>query len=153
MRADPTQQAAYGRLLKKHTPAVPVVRNALMAFIVGGSICAVGQIFMNLFMRHGLSPERAGTLTAVTVVFIGAVLTALGLYDEIVRVAGMGGSLPISGFSNAVVSPAMEFRREGWVLGVGARIFGIAGPVITFGLLTSMLVGAVYVLFRLPLPK
>jgi len=153
MRADRGQRAAYARLLKKHTPAVPVIRNALMAFLIGGSICAVAQIFMNFFTRHGLTPERAGAMTSVTVVFIGAALTALGLYDEIVRVAGMGGSLPISGFSNSVVSPAMEFRREGWVLGVGARMFGVAGPVVTFGLLASMLVGAVYLLFRIPLPK
>lgn len=153
MQADAEQRAAYKRLLRRHVPAVPVARNTLLAFVIGGAICAVGQIFMNYFLRHGLSPERAGAMTAVTVVFVGAALTALGLYDEIVRVAGMGGSLPISGFSNAVVAPAMEFRREGWVLGVGAKLFVVAGPVITFGLIASMLVGAAYLVLHLPLPK
>ncbi len=153
MRATPEQQAAYRRLIKRQVPPIPVARNSLLAFVVGGSICAVGQIFMNYFLRHGAPAEKAGAMTAVAVVLVGAVLTALGLYDEIVRVAGMGGSLPISGFSNAVVAPAMEFRREGWVLGVGAKMFAVAGPVVAFGLLTSIVVGAVYVIFRLPLPK
>lgn len=153
MRADREQRAAYARVLKSHTPTTPVAGNALLAFVIGGSICALAQIFMNFFTRHGLPPERAGALTAVAVVFIGAALTALGVYDEIVRVAGMGGSLPISGFANSVVAPAMEFRREGWVLGVGARIFGVAGPVVTFGLLASMLIGAVYLVLHIPLPK
>jgi len=153
MQADDKQQAHYRQLLRRHVPRPPVARNTLLAFLVGGSICAVSQIFMNTYLRHGLSPEKAGALTAVTVVFIGAALTALGLYDEIVRVAGMGGSLPISGFSNSVVAPAMEFRREGWVLGVGARIFTIAGPVVTFGLLASILIGAGYLVFHLPLPR
>jgi len=153
MRADRRQQASYRRLLRRTAPGVPVARNCLLAFIVGGSICAVGQIFMNRFLRAGLPPEKAGALTAVVVVFIGALLTALGLYDEVVRVGGMGGSLPISGFSNAVVAPAMEYRREGWVLGVGAKLFTVAGPVITFGLLASIAVGAVYLLLRLPIPR
>ena len=153
MRADRVQQAAYRRRLRGHVPPVPLARNLVLAFIVGGSICAAAQILMNRFLRSGLPPEKAGALTAVAVVLVGAVLTALGLYDEIVRVGGMGGSLPISGFSNGVVAPAMEYRREGWVLGVGARIFTIAGPVVTFGLLASMLIGAVYVVLRLPMPK
>jgi stage V sporulation protein AC len=153
VRADRTQEAAYRRLVRRHAPAVPVARNAVVALVVGGSICAVAQILMNALLRRGLPPERAGALTAVGVVLIGAVLTALGLYDEIVRVGGMGGSLPISGFSNSVVAPAMEFRREGWVLGVGAKIFTVAGPVIAFGLLVSMAVGAAYLVLRLPIPK
>lgn len=127
--------------------------NMLLAFIVGGSICATAQIFMNYFLRRGLPAERAGALTAIGVVVVGAVLTAIGLYDEIVRVAGMGGSLPISGFANSMVAPAMEYRREGWVLGVGARIFSVAGPVIVYGLLTAILAGAAYMVFRVPLPK
>lgn len=153
MQATQEQRAAYQRLVQRHARPAPVARNCLLAFVVGGSICAVGQIFMNYFLRHGLPPEKAGASTAVAVVLVGAVLTALGLYDEIVRVAGMGGSLPISGFSNAVVAPAMEFRREGWVMGVGAKVFTVAGPVVAFGLLASMVVGAVYLVFRLPIPK
>jgi stage V sporulation protein AC len=153
MLADRGQQREYRRLVRRHVPSTPVARNTVLAFVVGGAICAVAQIFMNHFLRQGMPPERAGALTAVAVIAVGALLTALGLYDEIVRVAGMGGSLPVSGFSNSIVAPAMEFRREGWVLGVGARIFTVAGPVITFGLLASMLVGAVYLLLGLPVPK
>ncbi len=153
MRADPAQREAYRRLLRREVPRAPVLRNTALAFLCGGSICAVGQIFMNLFLRHGMPPEKAGALTAVAIILLGAALTATGLYDEIVRVAGMGGALPVSGFSNAIVAPAMEYRPEGWVLGVGARIFTIAGPVITFGMLASMLVGAVYLVLGLPIPK
>jgi stage V sporulation protein AC len=153
MRADRAQQQAYRNLVQRRAPRPPVARNALLAFLTGGSICAVGQIFMNFFLRRGLPPEKAGAMTAVAVILLGAALTALGLYDEIVRVAGMGGALPVSGFSNSVVSAAMEFRREGWVLGTGARMFTVAGPVLAFGLLTSIAVGAAYLLLRLPVPQ
>ena len=153
MQADPRQQAAYRRIVKRHSPKPPVAINTLVAFVVGGSICAAAQVFMNFFLRRGLPPERAGAMTAVCVVVIGATLTALGLYDEIGRVAGMGASLPISGFANSMVAPAMEYRREGWVLGVGARVFSIAGPVIAYGVVSAVLAGLVYVVFRLPLPR
>ncbi len=153
MRASKDAQAAYRRLVQRHAPRVPLLRNTVLAFVVGGSLCAVGQIFMNVFERHGLSPERAGAMTAVVIVLLGALLTGLGVYDEIVRLGGMGGSLPISGFANAMVAPAMEYRREGWILGVGARIFSIAGPVITYGLLAAMVIGAVYVALGLPPPR
>jgi stage V sporulation protein AC len=153
LRANPDQQRAFRRLVGRHAPPAPLLRNLALAFVVGGSICAVGQIFMNGFLGRGLPPERAGAMTAVVVVLIGATLTAFGLYDEIVRLAGMGGALPISGFSNAVAAPAMEYRREGWVFGVGAKMFTVAGPVIAFGLLASLAIGAVYVVLGLPLPK
>lgn len=153
MRADARQQRAYAAMVKAATPRVPLLRNTVLAFTVGGSICAVGQIFMNRFLRAGLPPERAGALTAVVVVLLGSALTALGLYDELVRVAGMGGALPISGFANGVVAPAMEHRREGWIMGVGAKMFTIAGPVIVFGLVASLLIGVAYVVLGLPLPR
>ncbi len=153
MQASSDEREAYRRLVQRHAPRAPVARNALLAFVVGGSLCALGQIFMNVFERHGLGPEKAGAMTAVVVVLLGAALTGLGVYDEIVRIGGMGGSLPISGFANAMVAPAMEYRREGWVLGVGSRIFSIAGPVITYGLLAAMAIGAVYVARGLPPPR
>jgi stage V sporulation protein AC len=152
MQADQRQRRAYSRILRRHSPRPPVLINTLLAFVVGGSFCAGAQIFMNFFLRRGVPDERAGALTAIAVIFVGAALTALGLYDEIGRIAGMGASLPISGFANAMVSPAMEYRREGWVLGVGARVFSVAGPVIVYGVLTAILAGAVYVVFHLPLP-
>jgi stage V sporulation protein AC len=133
-------------------PRTPVITNAVLAFLVGGAICALGQIVMGTFERMGLPPERAGAWTAVIVILGGAALTALGLYDEIVRVGGMGAQLPVSGFSNAVVASAMESRREGWITGVGAKMFTIAGPVIVYGVVASAMVGAVYLLLGLPLP-
>jgi stage V sporulation protein AC len=151
--ADARQERAYRRMVQAATPGAPLLQNTVLAFVTGGGICAVAQIFMNRFLRAGLPPERAGALTAVVAVLIGAALTALGLYDEIVRVAGMGGALPISGFANSVVAPAMEHRREGWVMGVGAKMFTVAGPVLVFGLLASLLVGAAYVVLRLPPPR
>lgn len=153
MRASADQARMYQSLVKRHTPRVPVLQNTVLAFVIGGAICSLGQIFMNRLLRSGMPPERAGALTAVAVIFGGAALTALGVYDEIARLAGMGASLPVSGFSNSVVAPAMEFRREGWVLGVGTRMFSIAGPVIAFGVIASALVGAIYLLLGLHIPR
>ena len=153
MRGSAEQSRAYQRLVDRETPRPPVWRNVALAFVVGGSLCALAQIPMDYFLRIGMRPERAGAAAAVAMVVLGAVLTGLGLYDEIVRVAGMGGSLPISGFANAVVAPAMEYRREGWVLGVGARIFSIAGPVIVYGMLAAVAAGTAYWALGLPLPR
>lgn len=152
MRANAEEAKRYRKLLSAHTPRVPVLTNAVLAFVVGGSICALAQIVMEFFLRHGMPPERAGAWTAVIVILGGAALTALGLYDEIARIGGMGAQLPVSGFSNAVVAPAMESRSEGWVLGVGAKMFTIAGPVIVYGVVASALVGAVYLILGLPMP-
>jgi stage V sporulation protein AC len=144
MKADAEQRRRYVALRARHKPPLPHLTNLVMAFVVGGSICAIGQIFYNLFTGRGLPPEQVGAFTAVCLVLLGGVLTGLGLYDEIARVGGMGASLPISGFANSIVAPAMEYRREGWVLGVGAKMFTVAGPVIVYGLLTSLVVAAVY---------
>ncbi len=152
MRADKDEAKRYRRLLRRHTPGVPVVTNSVLAFLIGGSVCALAQIVMGAFERTGLPAERAGAWTAVIVILAGAALTALGLYDEIARIGGMGAQLPVSGFSNAVVAAAMESRREGWVTGVGAKMFTIAGPVIVFGVVASALVGAVYIVLGLPIP-
>lgn len=157
MRASAVEARAYQQLVRRHTPRPRTFWNVLLAFVVGGSICATAQIAMNYFLTHGFRPEKAGALTAGSVILLGAALTALGLYDEIARIGGMGASLPISGFANAMVSPAMEYRREGWVMGVGAKIFTVAGPVIVYGLLVATLIGGVYLLlhgaWHLPLPK
>jgi stage V sporulation protein AC len=153
VQADPQQRRAYRRLVARYTPRPRVAMNAVLAFVVGGALCATAQVATNFFLRRGLRPETAGALTAVSAAFAGAALTALGLYDEIVRVGGMGGSLPVTGFANSMAAPAMEYRREGWVLGVGARMFSVAGPVIVYGLLAAVLVGAVYAVLRLPLPR
>jgi stage V sporulation protein AC len=126
VEAGPRQRADYARLRRATAPPVPLLRNLTLAFVVGGAICAVAQIFFDFFLARGLPPEQAGGYTSVVVVFLGALLTGLGVYDEIVRVGGMGGALPISGFANSIVSPAMEFKREGWVMGVGSKMFVVA---------------------------
>lgn len=154
MRANAEERRRYAALRRRHTPPLPLLTNLVLAFVVGGSICAVGEIFYLRFTRQGMPPDQAGAFTAVVVVIIGGLLTGLGLYDEIARVGGMGASLPISGFANSIVAPAMEFRREGWILGVGAKMFTVAGPVIVYGLLASVVVAAVVLVTRgtLPLP-
>lgn len=149
MDGGPRERAYYLKLRQEHAPPLPLLRNLVLAFIVGGSICAIGQVFFDFFLARGFRAEQAGGYTSVVVVFIGALLTGLGVYDEIVKVGGMGGALPISGFANAIVSPAMEYKREGWVMGVGAKMFVIAGPVLVYGIVTSFFVGAIYLLFHL----
>ncbi|HVB09453.1 MAG TPA: SpoVA/SpoVAEb family sporulation membrane protein [Bacillota bacterium] len=144
MLASAEQRQRYAAIRARHKPQLPHLTNLVMAFIVGGSICAVGQIFYNYLSGRGLPPDQAGAFTAVGVVVIGAVLTGVGLYDEIARVGGMGASLPISGFANSIVAPAMEYKREGWVLGVGAKMFMVAGPVIVYGVLTSMIAAGIF---------
>src|SRR5579875_2986495 len=121
MQGSEREQARYRRLRQQEALAVPLVRNAVLAFLVGGAICAIGQVFFDFFLSRGMPPDQAGGFTSVIIVFLGALLTGLGVYDELVKVGGMGASLPISGFANSIVSPAMEFKREGWVLGVGAK--------------------------------
>jgi stage V sporulation protein AC len=149
MEAGPRQRAEYEQLRRSQAPRVPLLRNAALAFVVGGSICAIGQIFFDFFLRRGVGPEQAGGYASVVVVFLGALLTGAGVYDEVVKVGGMGGALPVSGFANAIVAPAIEFKSEGWVLGLGAKMFVIAGPVLVYGVVTSFAVGAIYLLFHL----
>jgi stage V sporulation protein AC len=130
-------------LIRRHTPARPVLGNALWAFLVGGSISAVGQIVLSFFEDRGLPRAEAGSAAAASMIFLGSLLTGLGIYDRLGRRGGMGAFLPITGFANAVTAPAMEFKREGFVLGVGARLFTVAGPVIVYALASSLLVGIV----------
>ena len=134
----------YGELVKELSTNSPMGKDLVFAFLVGGSICTVGQAVMNFWSWVGLGTEDAGTATSITMVFFGAVLTALSLYDNIAKYAGAGTLVPITGFSNAVVSPAMEFKSEGFVLGVGAKMFTIAGPVIVYGVCASVVYGFIY---------
>ena len=133
----------YGALVKERSPGSKLYRNVPLAFISGGLICCVGQLLINLYEYAGADAELAGTLTSVTLVAISAVLTGFGLYGRIAKHAGAGTLVPITGFANAVVSPALEFRTEGFVTGVGAKIFVIAGPVIVYGLAASAAYGLI----------
>lgn len=121
----------------------PVARNALWAFVIGGLVCLVGQAVQSGLLAVGYTDETAKAPTAIIMVFLGSLATALGLYDRLAKVGGMGANLPITGFANAVVAPAMEFKQEGAIMGTGARIFQVAGPVIAFGLLAAFAVGIV----------
>lgn len=123
--------------------------NCLKAFLIGGLICAVGQGFLNLYKYLGADKETASTLVTVTMIFLGALLTGLNIYPKIAKYGGAGTLVPVTGFSNAVSAPALEAKTEGYILGVGAKIFTIAGPVILFGTLSSVICGIVYFFMKM----
>ena len=131
-------------LIKKHSPHSPLLKNSLLAFLFGGLICSIGEGLLILFSQF-LSDEKTSlTLVTLSLILIGAILTALGVFDKIARFAGAGTLVPVTGFSNAVVSEAMDSKSEGMILGVGAKIFTVAGPVIIYGLLSGVIYGVVY---------
>lgn len=134
----------YGQYVKEMSTNSPMWKNMLQAFWIGGLICVVGQGILNGFEAVGLDETSAGTATSVCMVFLGALLTALSLYDNIAKHAGAGTLVPITGFSNAVVSPAIEFKSENWINGVGSKMFIIAGPVIVYGVAASVVYGFIY---------
>ena len=137
--------AQYKALIARLTPKSKVGQDALRAFWVGGAICVLGQVISDIGTRMlGLTLMQASSLTSVTLVFLTALLTGIGVFDVIAKYAGAGTVVPITGFANAMVSPAMEFRPEGWVLGTGTRLFTIAGPVLVYGVSASVIVGIVY---------
>ena len=136
-------------LIKKHSPKSKILKNSLFAFIFGGLICVVGQILSELYSYIGVEKETAGILVTISLIFIAALLTALGVFDKIARYAGAGTLVPVTGFSNAVVSQAMDAKSEGCVLGVGAKIYTVAGPVILFGLLSGVVYGLIYYIYGL----
>ena len=139
----------YREYVKEKQPRSPLGRDVLRAFWVGGLICVLGQALSGLYRRAGLDEESAGTAVSVTLVFLGALLTGLGVYDDIARYAGAGTLVPITRFANAVAAPALEFKREGFVAGTCARMFAIAGPVIVFGVGSSVIYGVILVLLDL----
>ncbi len=134
----------YQKLVSEKAPPSPIFKDCLWAFFVGGFICALGQFLLEGYKMSELDLESAKTLVSVTLIFIAAVLTAIGVFDKIAKRAGAGTLVPITGFANAVVSPAIEYRAEGFVLGVGAKMFTIAGPVIVYGVVASVLYGVIY---------
>lgn len=138
----------YQQYVEKKSPKSKVLRNVIRAFIIGGLICVIGQFFMNIFRIKGYPSDTAGNLTTLIMVFVGALLTGLNVYDELGRYAGAGSIVPITGFANSIVSPAMEFKSEGYIMGVGARMFVIAGPVLVYGISASVLAGILYYLIK-----
>jgi len=134
----------YAQYVKEMSPNSPFWKDVLMAFLVGGLICTIGQAIQNGIDAMGLEEKQAATATSIAMVFLSALLTGLSLYDNIAKHAGAGTLVPITGFANAVVSPAVEFKSEGFILGVGAKMFTIAGPVIVYGVSASVVYGVLY---------
>ena len=134
----------FGKLVKNMEPKSPIWRDCLNAFWIGGLICVLGQIAMNGYMSMGLSKQDAGTAASMSLVALSALLTGLSLYDDIAKHAGAGTLVPITGFANSIAAPAVEFKTEGFVLGVGAKMFTIAGPVIVYGVSASVVYGLIY---------
>lgn len=136
-------------LIKKHSPSTKILKNSIFSFIFGGLICVVGQLLSQLYSNIGFDRKTTGILVTVSLIFVAALLTALGIFDKIARYAGAGTLVPVTGFSNAVVSQAMDAKSEGCVLGVGAKIYTVAGPVILFGLLSGVVYGIIYYIYGL----
>ena len=133
----------YKQYTERHAPRSPVGKNLLWAFLIGGLICCLGQFLINLYTALGLDEENAATAESISLVFLGALLTGLGVYDTIAKRAGAGTLVPITGFANSVVAPALEFKTEGFITGTAVKMFSIAGPVIVFGISASVVYGLI----------
>lgn len=136
----------YEKYVNARAKGSPLGKNLLCAFVIGGLICTAGQGLLNLFRWIGLDETQAGTAVSVTLIFVAALFTGLGWFDNLAKHAGAGTLVPITGFANAVVSPALEFKSEGLVMGMGAKLFAVAGPVLVFGISTSVIYGLLLVL-------
>lgn len=144
------EQKKYKEFAETKKPKPPVLRNIISAFIVGGIICTIGQIILNFYVSIGMDKlKEAPAATSATMVFLGAFLTGIGVYDQIGKRAGAGSIVPITGFANSIVSPAMEFKAEGFIFGVAAKMFVVAGPVIVYGMTISMIIGFIYYFLKL----
>ena len=139
-----TTNNEYGKMAKKASPPSPKLKNCIKAFIIGGGICTFGQFLNWGFEKLNFSEDAVKALTPSVLIVIAAILTGIGVFDKIAKHAGAGTLVPITGFANAVVSPALEFKTEGFILGVGAKMFTIAGPVIVYGVSASVVYGLIY---------
>lgn len=148
----PTEQQIFQKfktISEQTNPKPKIVRNCTRAFLVGGAICTIGQMFQELLMKYGFPEEEVKMLLPIIMVFLGALLTGVGIYDKIASYGGAGTIVPITGFSNAVVAPAIEFKKEGFVFGVAAKMFTIAGPVLVYGIGSSVIIGIIYYIIQL----
>ena len=139
----------YTEYVEKEAPKSSLLKDLLIAFVVGGIICMLGQAITDFAMSMGLDKQTASTVCSISLIFIGAFLTAIRLYQRIGKVAGAGSIVPITGFSNSIVSPAIEYKAEGLVLGIGANMFKVAGPVLVYGIGSSVILGLIYYLVNL----
>lgn len=135
----------YNDLVTKVSPKSPIIKDTCFAFLIGGTICTIGQVLYKIYYEAvKLSVTDAKTYVSITLIFLSALLTGIGIYDKIAKIGGAGTLVPITGFANAMVSPALEFKAEGFVLGLGTKIFAIAGPVIVYGTTASVIYGIIY---------
>ena len=134
----------YTKMVKKASPNSPLFSDCLKAFIVGGLICVIGQLIMELWLAFDLKKDDASMLTSSTMIFLGALLTGLNVYDNIALIGKAGTLVPITGFANSIVSPAMEYKTEGYIMGVGIKMFTIAGPVLVYGIVSAAIYGIIY---------
>ena len=139
----------YKDYVEEKAKKSPIFKDVLLAFISGGVICIIGQIIMNIFLYYNVEKESATAFTSIILIFIGAFLTSINVYSTIGKYCGAGSAIPITGFSNSIVSPAIEFKTEGRILGLGANMFKIAGPVLVYGISTSVIVGFIYWIIKL----
>lgn len=139
----------YDALVKEMSPPSPLGKDCLLAFLVGGAICCLGQVFLNWYGSLGLDKDMAGTAASMSLVALSALFTGLSLYDDLAKHAGAGTLVPITGFANSIAAPAVEFKTEGFVLGVGAKMFTIAGPVLVYGTAASAVYGFIYWLWKI----
>ena len=138
----------YQNYVNKKSPNSPIIKNCFNAFWVGGLICSIGQIIFSFCLYKGLDETASGTIVSIILIALSAFLTGLNIFNKIGKFAGAGSLVPITGFANSVVAPAMEYKSEGYIMGVGAKMFTVAGPVLVYGISTSIIVGIVYFLFN-----
>ena len=138
----------YQDFVNKKTPNSPIAKNCFNAFWVGGLICSIGQLINEFCIYKGLDTQLSSTIVSIILIGISAFLTGLNLFNKIGKFAGAGSLIPITGFANSIVSPAMEYKSEGYVMGVGAKMFTVAGPVLVYGISSSILVGMIYFIFK-----
>lgn len=139
----------YQEYVNKKSPNSPIFKNCFNSFWTGGLICAIGQIIMEVCKYNGLDTTASSTIVSISLIFLSAFLTALNVFNKIGKIAGAGSLVPITGFANSIVSPAMEYKSEGYVMGVGSKMFTVAGPVLVYGISSSILVGIIYLIFRI----
>ena len=137
----------YQEYVNKKSPNSPIFKNCFNSFWTGGLICAIGQIIMEVCKYNGLDTTASSTIVSISLIFLSAFLTALNVFNKIGKIAGAGSLVPITGFANSIVSPAMEYKSEGYVMGVGSKMFTVAVPVLVYGISSSILVGIIYLIF------
>ncbi|MBQ3423010.1 MAG: stage V sporulation protein AC [Romboutsia sp.] len=137
----------YKKYVDKKSPNSPIFKNCFNSFWVGGLICTIGQVILNICNERGFNTQTSGTIVSIILIGLSAFLTGLNLFNKIGKFAGAGSLIPITGFANSIVSPAMEYKSEGYVMGVGSKMFTVAGPVLVYGISASILVGIVYLIF------